>query len=305
MKRNDLCVIIMVGLSGSGKSTWARDYCRKHENWVVVSRDAFRYMLKNSPVTDPKTESMINELVEHTIMKSLKYKCNVIVDNTHVRAHRINEITELVKYTADVKFMVFDLPAKKCIENDSKRDRKVGEAVIRAQDEDFKILKDSFVFQDLKKKPTWQIPRSIPDFNTSLPNAVIFDIDGTLAFMNNREPYDWEKVDRDNPNEIVIQQTKFYRDLGYKIIIVTGRERICYQQTMEWLEFYGIKFDHFFMRDDNDGRKDAAFKKEVYLNEIKDKFNVICIFDDRKQVVDKWRELGLFVFDCNQIGHEF
>lgn len=303
--RNQRTVIIMVGLSGSGKSTWARDYCRKHENWVIVSRDAFRYMLKNSPVVEPKIEDMINSLVETAIMKALKYKCNVIVDNTHIRAHRINEIIDLVKYSADVKFMLFDLPAKKCIENDAKRDRQVGEHVILAQNDDFKVLKDSFVFQDLKQRPIWERPRAIPNFNSKLPNSVIFDMDGTLSFIRNRGPYEAEKVDRDDPNEVVIQQVKFYKGLGYKILIVSGREEISRKPTTEWLDFYGVEFDELYMRPKDDFRPDSKIKHEIYINQIKDNYNVICVFDDRKQVVDKWRELGLFVFDCNQLGIEF
>jgi len=305
MEKKELKVIIMIGLSGSGKSTWAREYCRKHENFVIVSRDSFRYMLKNAGFCDPKTESMINELMENAISKALKFKYNVIVDNTHLRASRINEIVRLVEYSADVEFMLLDVPVKKCIERDAERPNKVGAGVITEQNEDFKVLKDSFVFQNLKRKPSWQRPRVIPKMSSPLDPAVIFDIDGTLAYMHNRGPFDWDKVDRDHLNEVVAEHVRFHKEAGRKIIIVTGRDEAARSLTSQWLEFYGVYFDKLLMRPKDDFRKDSVVKKEIFLNYIKDKYNVICVYDDRLQVVDAWRKLGLWVFNCDQTGVEF
>lgn len=36
---------------------------------------------------------------------------------------------------------------------------------------------------------------------------------------------------------------------------------------------------------------------------IKNQYNILYVLDDRKQVVDMWRELGLIVLDV--AGHEF
>lgn len=40
------------------------------------------------------------------------------------------------------------------------------------------------------------------------------------------------------------------------------------------------------MRKTGDSRKDFLIKKEIYENELKDKYNILAIFDDRQQVVD-------------------
>jgi hypothetical protein len=51
------------------------------------------------------------------------------------------------------------------------------------------------------------------------------------------------------------------------------------------------------MRVDQDFRKDAIIKKELFMNNVHNKFFVEFILDDRKQVVDMWRnDLGLTVF---------
>jgi len=48
------------------------------------------------------------------------------------------------------------------------------------------------------------------------------------------------------------------------------------------------------MRPDNDNRKDALVKKNMYEKNIKNIYDVDFILDNRNQVVDMWRkDLGL------------
>jgi hypothetical protein len=37
-------------------------------------------------------------------------------------------------------------------------------------------------------------------------------------------------------------------------------------------------------------------KLEIFDREIRHKYNVVAVFDDRRQVVEAWRSLGLSVF---------
>ena len=52
------------------------------------------------------------------------------------------------------------------------------------------------------------------------------------------------------------------------------------------------------MRKKGDHRKDSIVKKELYEEHIKNRYEVLCVFDDRNQVVDMWREEGLL---CCQV----
>jgi len=300
-KIKNLKVIILVGLPASGKTTWAKEYQRKHDNFVCVSRDDFRFMLKNSRVTEPKIESLINKFIKDTVLYSLRAKENVILDGTHLKVNKINEIISFVEYLADIEFMVFDIPAKKCIVYDATRERQkqVGEQVIIAADEHFKILKGSYPFQNIKKKQLHLKPIIIPNFTSPLQSAVIFDIDGTLALLK-RGQYEFNKLHRDDENYIISEQIHFHRSKGRAIFIVTGRDESIRKETEEWLEFYDITYDALYMRPAEDFRKDATVKKEIYNERIKDKYNVLCVYDDRLEVVEAWSELGLFVFCVNQ-----
>jgi len=137
--------------------------------------------------------------------------------------------------------------------------------------------------------------------------AIIVDVDGTLADMRGvRGPFEWDKVHLDRPHQDVIE---LVRDLAeadtdngaggfiykYKIIITTGRDGVCEEATKEWLLEHGINYDEFFIRPEGDFRKDNIIKSEIYMDHIRPKYDVKFVIDDRDQVVEMWRSLGLRV----------
>jgi hypothetical protein len=51
-----------------------------------------------------------------------------------------------------------------------------------------------------------------------------------------------------------------------------------------------------FMRKQHDNRADWIVKKELFVDEISNIYDVKFVLDDRQQVVDMWRSLGLTCF---------
>ena len=47
MSNKNLKVIISVGVSASGKSTWATNFVSSNPNYVKIGRDDFRYSLNS------------------------------------------------------------------------------------------------------------------------------------------------------------------------------------------------------------------------------------------------------------------
>lgn len=303
MARKDLTVKILIGIPACGKSTYAKDFIKKNEGWVIISRDSFRYMLKNVGYCEPKIENLITDLMNITVVKSLCKNLNVILDNTHVKETYINEAIKLVEHYADVEYLTFDVPLNTCIERDKLREKSVGEEVIKKMHKDYEYLKNNFHWNPVKKKKNR--PVLTPNFISKLPDAVIFDIDGTLAIMGNRSPYEWHKVDVDLVNTIVAEQVSFHKSKGRKVILLSGRDSSCREMTEDWLVKQGIKYDEFYMRKENDMRKDNLIKKELYEKNIKGRLNVLCVYDDRLQVVTEWYKLGIFCFNVNQGMIEF
>lgn len=300
-------VIINIGCPASGKSTFTTEFLKKNPGWVKVSRDDFRYMLKGVGFCEPKIEKMITHMHNQAIVTALANKLNVIVDNTHLKVSSINEIINLVKEYASVKYMVFDVPKKTLLERDALRERKVGKDVIEKMYKQWLILKDSFDFQPVNKQRYKEV--ITPNFKGSNP-AIIFDIDGTVAYCNTnrsneRGYFEWDKVYKDDVFEIVAELTRFYKSIGREIIIVTGRDESCRKITEEWLELNEIPYDKLFMRPKDNYEKDSIVKTRIYNENIKPNNTVLAVFDDRKQTCEAWNKLGLWVFSCNQFDKIF
>lgn len=245
----DLKILILIGVPASGKSTWTNDFLRNNPDYVRVSRDGFRHMLRNDGAPEPKIEGLITDLVNDVIYKCLSRKLSIIIDSTNLKRSHIMDIVNEFKYSADIDFRVFDISLKKAIERDSLRNdrEKVGDKRITEMFEDYKVLMDSFDFQPINKIK--HRPHVIPDFNSKLPECVIFDIDGTLALMGNRSAFDWMKTFKDDKNDIVAEQMDFHRSKGRKIIIVSGRDGICKKLTEDWLDLYEMTYERNFRKD--------------------------------------------------------
>lgn len=141
---------------------------------------------------------------------------------------------------------------------------------------------------------------------SGLPEAIICDIDGTLAHMTDRSPYDYSAVLTDvldKTIEDILYAYKLYT--GGKVFIVSGRDHTCRTDTVKWLNDNSVTYDRLFMRDadrrDDRGNKipDYVIKYEIFNREMRGKYNIAYVLDDRKQVVDMWRKLGL---KCLQVA---
>ena len=140
---------------------------------------------------------------------------------------------------------------------------------------------------------------------------VIFDLDGTLALIDKRRALatkngkmDWDvffnadNIKLDVPNTPVITMAQSLHSQGFKIVIFSGRSKVSYRTTRQWLIQNDIPFDMLQMRPTDDYHhymKDSALK-QMWLDTLIDKDDVFAVFDDRNQVVDMWRSNGLTCF---------
>lgn len=144
--------------------------------------------------------------------------------------------------------------------------------------------------------PNLPEPYSVP---MGAPRAIVVDLDGTVALKHDgRGHFEWDKVGDDYPNWAVIEVVSAVIEKGYIPIYVSGRMEQCREHTSTWLYGHGLTTGAglLFMRPDGDHRNDAEVKLEIFDREIRRKYAILGVFDDRNRVVDMWRSIGLTVF---------
>lgn len=130
--------------------------------------------------------------------------------------------------------------------------------------------------------------------------AVIVDLDGTLAFRNQRDPYDEHLSGEDAPNTEIIELVRLLGAAGHPLLIVSGRSEKSRPVTRWWLHHHlGVPTEALFMRGLLDHRPDWQVKAEIYELFIKPKYGIFLVLDDRAQTVDFWRSVGL---TCLQVA---
>jgi predicted kinase len=288
-------LLITRGLPASGKTTFAR---KLQPRVVRVNRDDLRRMLHGERLYAQWSEGQVTHAQRAMVEALLRAHTDVIVDDTNLRGKTVREWAELAaRFGAAFEVHDFtDVPLAECIRRDTDRpaEDRVGEAPIRRMHERY------LAGRNLPLPVPFVAPGEVgvvyqPD--PELPPAVLVDIDGTVALMTGRSPYDWARVGSDAPNPAVIAAVRAMHAAGHAIVFCSGRDEVCRAETEAWLELYvDVPYEALFMRPAGDGRKDSVVKREIFDVQIRDRWRVIGVFDDRQQVVRMWRALGLTVF---------
>jgi predicted kinase len=293
-------VILPRGIPGSGKSTWVSEQLATHPAGTAVrlNNDDLSVMLYGQ-LWGNMFNNASKELLHHLRLAMLEtflkqeYITHVYVDNTNLAVNTVKALQD-VALLHGAEFIVVDdflnVPIEECIERDSKRDRVVGADVIR------KMAKP------IEKLKPWVLPE-IPviekyDNEQDLPEVVICDIDGTLALMDGRTPYDYSLIHTDKPYEAVVDLVYDMWSLDVPIIFMSGRSDDSREQTKAWLNTHVLAGDlDLYMRKTGDYRPDWIVKYELFQEHIAGKYRVKFVLDDRNQVVELWRnKLGLSTF---------
>jgi len=288
-------------LPGSGKTSWAKSwiYNQKAPRPVRVNRDDTRFLLygKYSGLTFPE-EEQVTKIQQGQATMMLTWGFDVIIDDTNLNAKTVKGWQHLAQANGS-RFQNVDFPMEvdECKKRVASRLWRGGRFV---PDDVIDKMHNKYLrtgFPEIKplepQKALAEVYKPRPD----LRSAYLFDVDGTLTRgPHNRSPYDWDKVGQDKVNEPVVALLAALKPTAH-IIVVSGRDGACRSQTYRWLVENQIWFDQLHMREAGDSRKDAVIKAEIFDREIRNRYNVLGVFDDRQQVVDFWRRsLGLTVF---------
>lgn len=296
-----LKLIMTKGLPASGKSTWAKLQVRE-QGFKRINKDDLRNMVDDGIWTKQNEKAIIS--IRNAIADDLLSKGHsVIIDDTNLVPKHEECLKEIAaKHNAQFEIKDFtDVPLEVCLERDKHRPNYVGEAVIKR------------MYSEHIKSPVQTFVRKRDE---KLKDCIIVDLDGTIA--NNTGVRHWN-----NFNDVYLDDTNDHiltiinvllNPHAFEIFFFSGREGTekCLEETRRWIvdkvveRYYYIRSSihqhglNLVMRQAKDYRKDSIVKKEMFDAYIEGKYNVLAVFDDRNQVVDMWRELGLPTLQCNK-----
>jgi predicted kinase len=289
-------MIICRGIPGSGKSTWAIQFLKDNPKFLRVNRDSIRRGLIGDAY-DLKIEDLVTQLQSHQIESIIGKGKNVLIDNTNVKESYVNEFLKIAERIGDVivEEKIFDTPFDVCCQRNESRKgvEVVPMAVMKAMNDNFQKIS--------KTERTWKFYKKPKLFlsDTSLPDALLVDVDGTLALNYTRNPFEWNRVLEDSLNIPIAEIVRTYHKNGTKVIIFSGRDAICKDLTEKWLKDNNVPYDEIYMRAIGDMRKDSIVKVELYKKYVEGKNSILFMLDDRDQVIREFRELGLPVLQVN------
>lgn len=298
-----MTLVLTRGYPGSGKTTYALNWVKEdEENRRRVNRDDIRHMLFGRYVgVDEQAVTRAQRALVETFLRQRK---DVVVDDTNLKLRNLKDWVQVAyRHAHQVEVVDVDTPLEDCLIRNINRGRD-GE---RSVDPD--VIR-KFASRYPMPWPEVDLPEVIePAFRLVLARekfgldpAIIVDLDGTLAIHNGRSPYDYDSLYQDTISETVnpvvemLYALPFGGDVEFSdIIFLSGRPDSHRQQTVAWLKSKGWDPSQYrlFMRKAEDKRADYVVKYEIFDREIRNKYDVRLVLDDRGQVVDMWRAIGL------------
>lgn len=298
-------LILVQGISGSGKTTWAKQWVEEDPiHRVRLNYDDLRCMLGKYWV--PEREPLMLGIFKSALLEAMDNGYDIIIDNmSNLNPKHQEEYFKIIedwnnhttKHLYEIEFKLINTSVEICIERDSKRQIPIGEKVIRQQ---WRKYRDYIIQQSVKEMLDNQLKN-----DPNQPHCIIVDMDATLCFNTSGRPFygpgSAEQMINDIPNTNIIDLVRAYcEQYDCELIVITGRDESCRKATLEWLDKHYLYPNLLLMRKEGDYSKGDECKKKLYEEYIKGKYNVDLVFEDSSKVVKMYRDLGLIVLQPNE-----
>ena len=291
-------LIITCGISGSGKSTYAKELVQ--QGWKEINRDWWRFQVYTRGVHDwslykftKERENKVTALCLQDFEYTVEDEQDVIISNTNLNK-KDQDYWKCKAEEAGYEFEIKYFPIT--FEEALKRDQKRGA---------LSVGRDVLIQQ-------WGKWLEITNYKTYTPNedkpkAIWLDIDGTIAINTSRGHHDYDKVITDSPRLDIISMVKAWSLMdNLQIIFMSGRPDSCREDTIKWLQTYFDDVEYLYMRTTGDFRSDRIIKEELFWEYLEPNWNIVAAFDDRPRVVRLQKDLGIpNVIDVSRGYSEF
>lgn len=122
-------LIVLCGIPGSGKSTYATRYVEDNINSIHISSDAIRAELYGNESIQGNPSEVFSLMQKRTV-EALNEGKNVVYDATNITRKDRSSIIGMCPKFAKIECHIIWAPIEECIRQDASRDRTVGKEVI-------------------------------------------------------------------------------------------------------------------------------------------------------------------------------
>lgn len=242
---------------------------------------------------------LLDKTRRHMLEFFMSLKLNIIIDNTNLHPKQevyYREVVEMYNIQnigkENYEFSIKDftgISVAVCLKQNAGRQNPVPEKVIMG------------MYNSYLKK---EAPTLAQD--ETLPKAIVVDLDGTMAHIDHRSPYDIAKVYEDTVNQPIRDLVEIMLKSGHHIIFMSGRDESARKDTVRWLTDKA-KLDpkdyDLYLRPDNDQRPDTKYKQDVFHESVEGHYFIDFWIEDRWRMTNAVRnELGITCLQCAD-GH--
>lgn len=248
-------LILLVGIPGSGKTTFAEKYIKEHPNTVHLSSDRIRAELWGNEATQGDNNEVFS-LMQSRAIEALNNGQSVVYDATNITRKDRSYIISLCPKFARIECYIIWASIETCIKRDAARERTVGKEVINRM---LKRFQSPWYDESIDEiKVVWNTP---DDFNqeayvNNLINASNIPHDNPHHTLNIKEHCDAAynyAVNHHFPSYLLMAAK--YHDIGkfYVKSFVDSKGNPCdtahyYQhQCISAYIYYGIDRHNFFI----------------------------------------------------------
>ena len=122
-------IYLMIGVSASGKTTWAKEKLKELDNAIYIGSDSIRLELWGNEQDQQHNRETFQE-VFNRVAKAAKEKKNIIYDATNISRKEKENILKLLTNDYTKIGVKMSTPIKDCYKRNLKRNRTVPEKVI-------------------------------------------------------------------------------------------------------------------------------------------------------------------------------
>lgn len=295
-------IMVLIGPSGAGKTTFAKNHIKNNPGWVRVSRDDIRSSMTGNFEFGSYFQQNNYELEKHVTqlqMDQIRYwvskGVNVIVDNPHLKTHYLHVYKDHFGYLTDIMFV----PIRNADPETCKK-----RIIEREGDVNVDYIDRHFVsFRQVLQEAAPLLDRTIAQKNHQKDllyalnhetdqQCVIVDLDDGLLGMPG---VDDGKSIIGSPVHVILDALKLTEDQP-TVIYITGKEDVWRRDMVAWLRQNGLPWDNLlYMRKAGDIRSDIAIKQQMVLQDIAGKYQPLFVIENNPMVSRAlWHRLGIF-----------